>query len=275
MSHLEAEQNVPHRRFNQLTQSWILCSPHRAKRPWQGQVEKPSLDSLPEYDSKCFLCPRNQRINVQPGLESPFNPDYSNTFVFTNDFSALLPSNNNPLPPSSKENEELFQSEQVGGVCKVICFSPRHDLTLSQMKVEDIRKVVDTWKKEYEELAAKEEILYVQIFENRGEMMGCSNPHPHCQIWSSSFVPQDPLTEYQSFNSYFEKKKSCLLCDYLEMELKKAERIVTQNDGFVALVPYWALWPYEVLVLPKRHLRNLTEFDEESSNQFMISVISL
>ncbi|PRP77936.1 galactose-1-phosphate uridylyltransferase [Planoprotostelium fungivorum] len=327
----EKEWDTPHRRFNPLLNSWILCSPHRAKRPWQGQVEKASTDKLPQYDPKCFLCPRNQRVATGSG-ESPFNPDYKDTFVFTNDFSALLPAQESE---SAQVTGGLFQSESASGMCKVICFSPRHDLTLSQMEAKDIVKVVDTWRDQYEQLSKSSDIQYVLIFENRGEMMGCSNPHPHCQIWSSSYVPQDPKTELTSFSEYetknhscllcdyvkmeLEKKvrvvsqndtfvamvpywalnphphcqiwsssyvpqdpktelasfsqyetknHSCLLCDYVKMELEKKVRVVSQNDTFVAMVPYWALWPYELLVLPKKHVSSLSDFTAEDTAGF-------
>jgi len=255
----EKSWDTPHRRFNALTRTWVLCSPHRAKRPWQGQVEKPGVDVLPDYDPKCFLCPRNKRVATESG-ETPVNPDYPNTLVFTNDFSALLP----PQPDDAPSEGGLFQSEAASGKCKVICFSPKHNVTLAKMEKKDIEKVIDTWKTENEALSASPDIHYVLIFENRGEIMGCSNPHPHCQIWSSSYVPQDPHTELLSFKDYSEKNGGCcLLCEYVRIELEKKVRVVCENDTFVALVPYWAVWPYEIMVLPKRHFGNLAEFSEE------------
>jgi len=261
----EKEWDSPHRRFNPLLNGWILCSPHRAKRPWQGQLEKPVTDQLPQYDPKCFLCPRNKRA------QSDENPDYKDTFCFTNDYSALLAEQHDPLATTPVEKsgaDSLFQSSGVSGVCKVICFSPRHDLTLSQMDVPDIVKVVQRWTAEYLELCKNPQIEYVLIFENRGEMMGCSNPHPHCQIWSSSFVPQDPTTEINSMHQYFVKNHSCMLCDYARSEMEKGVRVVTQNESFLAVVPYWALWPYEVLLLSKRHLGSLADFSEKEVQDF-------
>ncbi|HKJ41976.1 MAG TPA: UDP-glucose--hexose-1-phosphate uridylyltransferase, partial [Sunxiuqinia sp.] len=237
----------PHRRFNPLTGDWILVSPHRSKRPWQGQVEKVVAAERPAYDPNCYLCAGNERAGGHK------NPDYKNTFVFKNDFSALL----NDTPEGSFSDGELFQAESESGLCKVICFSPNHSLTIPEMEVEDIRKVVDTWCAEFEELGSKEWINYVQIFENKGSIMGCSNPHPHGQIWSSSSVPVEPAKESERQLDYYKKHGRTLLSDYLQAELEKKERLLCKNDSFVALVPFWAVWPFEAMIVSKRAVSNV------------------
>lgn len=237
----------PHRRFNPLTGDWILVSPHRAKRPWQGQVEKAASDERPKYDPACYLCAGNERAGGK------INPDYKGTFVFTNDFSSLL----TDTPQGSVDQMDLFRAESEKGICKVICFSEDHSLTIPEMKVEDIRKVVDVWCNEYKELGSNEMINYVQIFENKGAIMGCSNPHPHGQIWSSSSVPTEPARESKTQKEYFEKHGTTMLGDYLKAELEKKERILFENGHFVALVPYWAVWPFEAMIISKRAVQNI------------------
>lgn len=237
----------PHRRFNPLTGDWILVSPHRAKRPWQGQVEKAASDERPKYDPACYLCAGNERAGGK------INPDYKGTFVFTNDFSSLL----TDTPQGSVDQMDLFRAESEKGICKVICFSEDHSLTIPEMKVEDIRKVVDVWCNEYKELGSNEMINYVQIFENKGAIMGCSNPHPHGQIWSSSSVPTEPARESKTQKEYFEKHGTTMLGDYLKAELEKKERILFENEHFVALVPYWAVWPFEAMIISKRAVQNI------------------
>jgi len=269
---MESSQDVPHRRFNILTQSWILCSPHRAKRPWLGQLEKNQIGSLPTYDPSCYLCPNNKRSNEGKSGETPVNPNYDGTYAFVNDFSALLPpitinqeESNTELKKDNGDSDELLISEEVNGICKVICFSPRHDLTLAEMEVKDIVKVIETWKREYEDIGNnnKQSIKYVQIFENKGAVMGCSNPHPHCQIWASSFIPKEPQQELDSMKTYYEKKHKCMLCNYLTTELSKKSRLVCENERFLVVVPYWALWPFEVLLISKKHIGNLSQFDND------------
>ncbi|TFG62084.1 MAG: UDP-glucose--hexose-1-phosphate uridylyltransferase [Spirochaetales bacterium] len=243
----------PHKRLNLLTGEWILVSPHRTKRPWQGKIETPAAEDMPRYDPSCYLCPGNKRAG---GIE---NPPYTSTYSFVNDFSALLPD----IPDETLEKGGLLQAKSERGLCKVLCFSPRHDLTLARMPAKDIAAVVDLWKKEYEEIAGDGSIGYVQIFENRGGIMGCSNPHPHGQIWADETVPVLPALETSKQAEYFEKHGSCLLCDYLRQELREKERIVCENGSFAALVPFWAVWPYEIMILPKIHCRSLKELTAE------------
>jgi UDPglucose--hexose-1-phosphate uridylyltransferase len=241
-------QQHPHRRFNPLTREWVLVSPHRAERPWQGRVETPSSPTL-QYDPDCYLCPGNARAG---GVH---NPDYKNTFAFDNDFAALLPTT--PTAQTA-DKHDLFLAEPETGICRVVCFSPRHDLTLAQMPERDVLGVVDTWTQEHAALSRRPGIAYVQIFENRGELMGCSNPHPHCQIWASSSIPNEPAEEKISLLEYQQKNNTCLLCDYLKREQSSGVRIVCENQFFLAVVPFWAIWPFETLLLSKRHVSDLT-----------------
>jgi UDPglucose--hexose-1-phosphate uridylyltransferase len=244
--------DYPHRRLNPLTGEWVLCSPHRTKRPWQGATEKLAEEGLPAYDPGCYLCPGNERAG---GLK---NPPYEKTFSFVNDFSALLPE----APQETMDEGGLLVARTETGSCKVICFSPRHDLTLPRMAPADIRGVVDLWVREWSDLDGRPGIAYAQIFENRGAMMGCSNPHPHCQIWATSIVPDLPAKEGERQAAYRREKGSCLLCDYLKKELASGERIVALNEGFVALVPFWAVWPFEMIVLPRRHMDGIDAMSE-------------
>lgn len=239
----------PHRRRNALNGDWVLVSPHRTKRPWQGQVEKNAPETRPDYDPGCYLCPGNERAGGKR------NPQYTNTFVFDNDFAALLPDG----PHGEVGSSELFQSQAETGVCRVICFSPRHDLTLPEMELGDLRRVVDVWAQQIEELGARPDISYVQVFENRGAIMGSSNPHPHGQIWANYTVPLEPAKEDQQQQLYFERHNRPLLVDYLAQELEAGERIVVQNRHWVVLAPYWAVWPFEVLLLPRRHVLSMPD----------------
>lgn len=246
-----AEQ--PHKRKNLLTGEYILVSPHRSKRPWQGQVEDLAPDNRPEYDPKCYLCPGNSRAD---GTQ---NPPYKDSFVFVNDFSALL--ENTPTEQFNEDNLLVAESER--GICKVISFSPRHDLTLPEMEVDAIKAVVDLWQQEFETLAANEWIKYIQIFENKGSIMGCSNPHPHGQIWAESSLPVEIEKESAQQKTYFERHGRTLLQDYVALELKKNERIIVDNAHFVALVPFWAAWPYETMIVSKRPVSTIQGFTEE------------
>ncbi|MCB0035990.1 MAG: UDP-glucose--hexose-1-phosphate uridylyltransferase [Anaerolineales bacterium] len=241
----------PHRRYNPLTGKWILVSPHRMKRPWQGQVEKTAPDDKPAYDPHCYLCPGNERAG---GVK---NPDYESTFVFTNDFAALLPET-----PAVEESaaDDLFQVQKVQGTCRVICFSPRHDLTLAEMSPAEIRTVVDLWATQIAELGPTYQ--WVQVFENRGSLMGSSNPHPHGQVWALDTLPNEPAAEDVHQRAYFEQHGAPLLLDYVKQEMGKQERIVVENDHWAAVVPYWATWPFETLVLPKRHILRLPDVTE-------------
>ena len=245
-------QDYSHKRYNILTGEWVLVSPHRAKRPWQGQNEEISTAQRPKHDPSCYLCAGNTRINGEK------NPDYKDVFVFTNDFAALQKSS-----PQFSVNEGLFKAESEQGICKVICFSPDHSKSLADMAIEDIDKVVKTWQKEYSVLGSNEMVNYVQIFENKGAVMGCSNPHPHGQIWSQSTLPNEVDKKDQQQKAYYSKNKRSILSDYLTQELEAKERILYQNDHFVVLTPFWAIWPFETMIVPKRHYRHIAEISED------------
>lgn len=242
----------PHRRLNLLTGEWVQVSPHRTQRPWQGQEEETAGDKKPEYDPKCYLCPGNDRAG------DASNPEYTSTFSFVNDFSALLPDTSN----EEINDNDLLISKGERGMCKVICFSPRHDLTLPEMELSQVEDVVDLWVKEYRELGEKPFINYVQIFENKGEVMGCSNPHPHGQIWAQETIPEEPAKELEQFKKYYEKHGCTLLSDYLELELERKERVVVENNHFAVVVPFWAFWPFETLVISKRPFARFTDMSE-------------
>lgn len=246
--------NQPHRRLNLLTNEWIQVSPHRTKRPWQGKQEDTKEDKEPAYDSECYLCPGNSRAGGKVT-----NPNYTSTFVFDNDFSALLPD----TFEGTINDKELLKAESEKGICRVICFSPRHDLTLPEMSQDDVRLVVDLWVDQYEELGSVPWINYVQIFENKGELMGCSNPHPHGQIWAQESIPEEPMKELAQQEEYFKKNGRTLLSDYLSLELNKAERVIAENDHFVVMVPFWAFWPYETLVVSRRPFARFTDMTND------------
>jgi UDPglucose--hexose-1-phosphate uridylyltransferase len=248
-----------HRRFNPLTREWILVSPHRAERPWQGAVEKVAAEPLPSYDPDCYLCPGNSRAG---GLR---NPAYAGTFVFENDFAALK--RTTVADRIDVEGKGLLVAVGEPGTCRVMCFSPRHNLTLSSMEAKDITEVVNTWTRQFEELGADPAINHVQIFENRGAMMGASNPHPHCQIWATHSLPEVPAKELAAQSEYRRSRSACLLCDYLALERSQGARIIGENAGFTAIVPFWAVWPFEVLLCSRRHLGSLTEFTAEERSQ--------
>ncbi|KXS11060.1 galactose-1-phosphate uridylyltransferase [Gonapodya prolifera JEL478] len=266
----------PHRRYNPLTDTWVLCSPHRAKRPWLGQVESLPPDNRPQHDPTCYLCPGNTRSD---GANQ--NSDYTSTFVFTNDFAAVKlsqPNYHNELANTVGTDSEaqsllssLLKVESVTGTCRVVCFSPRHDLTLAEMETEHIQEVVQTWTRETEDLGAVHGVNYVQIFENKGAAMGCSNPHPHGQIWATSDIPTEPARELASLAKYRASHDgACLLCNYVKLESKvssaaktsstpSSSRVVFSTEHFICLVPFWAVWPYEVILLSLRHASTLAE----------------
>ncbi|MGB3107608.1 UDP-glucose--hexose-1-phosphate uridylyltransferase [Sphingobacterium siyangense] len=242
----------PHTRIDILTGERVLVSPHRSKRPWQGQIEKSNSAERPQYDPECYLCPGNKRV------EGDQNPDYKESFVFVNDFSALLDANGD-----FEENEnDLFLTSAERGICKVISFSPRHDLTLAEMSVEELTGVVDVWQKEFIDFTKQGWIHYIQIFENKGSIMGCSNPHPHGQIWAQKGIPSIIQKEGQRQEDYFKKYGKSMLSDYLKAELQKKERIIVETAHFVALVPYWAKWPFETMIISKRHISTIAEFTD-------------
>lgn len=248
----------PHRRYNPLMDEWVLVSPHRAQRPWQGQKEDTNEPQRLTYDPSCYLCPTNQRVSGDK------NPDYTEPYVFTNDFAALK----NEEVSFQEPQNELFKLEPESGICRVICFSPRHDLTLPEMELIHIEKVIKTWIAQYQELGALETINHIQIFENKGSIMGCSNPHPHGQIWAQKSIPS--IVQKLDFNqkAYFEKHHTTLLSDYIKHELKNQTRVVVENEDFVALVPYWAIWPFETMIIPKRAVKSIDELTENEIKSY-------
>jgi UDPglucose--hexose-1-phosphate uridylyltransferase len=252
----------PHRRYNALTGDWILVSPQRTQRPWQGKQESAGGGPRPPYDPKCYLCPGNERAG---GAK---NPEYPSTYVFRNDFAAILPDGISAPP-----GDDLFRNQPVSGMCRVICFSPRHDLTLPEMPVEAIRAVIEVWAEQTEELGR--EYRWVQVFENKGEIMGCSNPHPHGQIWASDFIPNEPAKEDRQQRAYAADQGSVLLLDYLKLELEKVERVVVQNDDWIGLLPYWATWPYEMLLVPRRHILRLPDLNDSERRSLVAILKSL
>lgn len=251
-------QKGSHRRFNLLTGEWILVSPQRTKRPWQGKIESNSHQTLPVYRDDCYLCPGNKRANGET------NPDYTSNFIFNNDFSALQ----NDVEDVNIPETELLKSKSEKGICRVVCFSPKHNLTLAELEEQEIIKVVKVWQNEYSFLGSKPFINYVQIFENKGEIMGCSNPHPHGQIWAQESIPNEPLKEQVNQLKYFEEKKISLLSVYLNLEKQKQERIVFENESFLLLVPFWAIWPFETMIIAKRNISNILQLSETEVNEF-------
>ncbi|MBI2505903.1 MAG: UDP-glucose--hexose-1-phosphate uridylyltransferase [Candidatus Latescibacteria bacterium] len=247
----------PHRRFNPLTGEWVLVSPHRAARPWQGQVEPDFAAVPPAYDPDCYLCPGNARAG------GARNPDYTSTLVFDNDFAALLPSAEEGPPPAEGSASPLFRAEATAGLCRVVCFSPRHDLTLPELPLPAVEAVIHTWAEQTLDLGRRPFINYVQVFENKGAVMGCSNPHPHSQIWAGEHLPDEPAKELAAQHAYRRAQGSCLLCDYLAAEEQEGARVVAANEHFVAVVPFWAIWPFEILLAGRRHLASLADLTPE------------
>ena len=253
MSSVFDSKQHPHRRYNPLLDEWILVSPQRSKRPWQGQTEKQVAEKLAAYDPDCYLCPGNVRANGEK------NPDYKGVYVFDNDFGSLL----NEKVEFSADHSDFFRLKPERGINRVICFSENHSLTLPEMEKEDIKKVVDIWQQQYKELGAEDFIGHVQIFENKGQVMGCSNPHPHGQIWAQSSIPSAVLKTQENLKNYFEKNGRSLLQDYLAQELEAGERIVLENENFVAVVPFWAVWPYETMIISKRKITDMLMLTED------------
>lgn len=247
-----------HTRLNLLTGDWVLVSPHRMKRHWQGKTEDIIKDNRPAYDANCYLCPGNKRADGNQ------NPNYTAPYSFINDFSALLAD----TPTGSINENNLLIAKSESGICKVICFSPLHNLTLPQMKVDDIKKVITLWQEEFNNLSQNTTIKYIQIFENKGEIMGCSNPHPYGQIWASSSLPLELFKETEHQKKYFQQHQRSLLQDYIQLELEKQERIFLENEHFVALVPFWAVWSYETMIVVKEHLQYITQFSAPQQQSF-------
>ncbi len=253
MPFAETLRSINHRRWNPLKEEWVLVSPKRTQRPWSGAVEKSAGEKRPEYDPACYLCPGNKRA------QGDTNPSYDSVFCFDNDFAAL-----------SMDKEEakhdslngLIKTRSDGGRCRVVCFSPRHDLTIPQLPSSEIEKVIGTWKSEYKMLSSMPDIQHVMIFENKGQIMGCSNPHPHGQIWATAFIPNVPLREVFSQEEYYKKNGSSLFQDYVEWELKEEERIVCKNEDWVSLVPFWAVWPFETMILPRRQVGTISQLND-------------
>jgi UDPglucose--hexose-1-phosphate uridylyltransferase len=247
-----------HRRFNPLIGEWVLVSPHRAKRPWQGKVEQHSTFSVHNYDPNCYLCPTNKRANNE------FNPIYTDTYVFNNDFSSLQPE----VAELNENKIELLRVKSEKGICRVVCFSPKHNLTLAELELADIVKVVRTWKDEYSSLGSKPFINHVQIFENKGEIMGCSNPHPHGQIWAQETIPNELFKEQTNQYNYYKENHRTLLSDYINIEKQELERIVHENENFILLVPFWAVWPFETMIISKRSINSILQLSEQEITDF-------
>ncbi|XP_071440466.1 probable galactose-1-phosphate uridylyltransferase isoform X2 [Hetaerina americana] len=251
-----------HLRFNPLKGEWIVVSPHRMKRPWAGQVEPADEPDLPEWDPSNPLCPRATRSNGE------VNPDYCSTYVFTNDFPALM----EEVPHPPEDNDPLLRMAPATGTCRVMCLHPMLNKTISLMSSDEIEAVIDRWIEQMLDLGSR--FKWVQIFENKGQMMGCSNPHPHCQIWASSFLPNEPQVKDAKQRAYFEQHGRPLLCDYLEKELTRQERLVCTNDEWVCLVPFWAVWPFETMILPRRKVTQLQNLDG-SQRHFLAKIMKV
>jgi len=249
-------RQTSHRRWNPLLREWVLVSPHRTQRPWQGQVEKHTAEAKSKYDPNCYLCPGNPRAGGHK------NPDYAGTFVFDNDYAALVAD----APRGMIDESSLIVANSERGICRVICFSPRHDLTISNMELDEMVRVVRVWREQYQQLGAIDWVSHVQIFENRGEMMGASNPHPHCQVWANENVPNHPASEQSAMLEFVNTRRQCMLCTYLRLERTHTTRVVCQNEFFTVLVPFWAVWPFEVLVLANEHLTGIDQLSRDAES---------
>ena len=258
---------IPHRRKNILTGEWVLVSPHRTNRPWQGEISPSTNEKRQSYVSDCYLCPGNKRAG------GALNPQYTGTFVFTNDFSALL----EDVPSVKLHRNTLLSMKPERGICRVVNYSPRHDLTLAEMQENEIEEVIAAWQREFSSLGSRPHINYVQIFENKGSLMGNSNPHPHGQIWAQESIPMEPTKELNQFISYYKKNKRGLLADYLKLEMRRKERIVYENGSFVILVPFWAIWPYETMIISKRRISDILQLKETEKKDFAnaLSVLTI
>lgn len=253
----------PHRRFNPLTGEWVLVSPHRAKRPWQGQQEAVDNTPKPSHDPHCYLCPGNTRVNGE------VNPDYKGTFVFENDFAALMAD----TPDAPDSTDPLFQNSSARGTSRVICFSPDHGKSLPEMELPALEQVVDTWCAQAEELGKA--YPWVQVFENKGQAMGCSNPHPHGQVWANSFVPNSPAKEDVEQRAYHAQHGRPMLLDYVEREAAAGERVVIETEHWLAVVPYWAGWPFETLLLPRFAVKRLEDLSKEQRADLALAIKKL
>lgn len=249
-------KNSSHRRKNILTGEWVLVSPHRTKRPWQGMQEQEKELKTLKYDPNCYLCPGNTRANNE------INPDYKNTYSFINDFSAIL----DVKIENFKDN--LLEAHTESGICKVLCYSPNHSLTMPQMDESEIVSIIKLWQKEYKDLGSIENINNIQIFENKGESMGCSNPHPHGQIWAQKSIPTEILKKQNNFKKFYENNNQSMLLAYIKKELELKERIIYENESFVALVPFWAVWPYESMIITKNHRKSILELNEKEVTDY-------
>ena len=249
-----------HRRYNPLTGQWMLVSPHRAKRPWQGQQEAADTAEHPAYDPQCYLCAGNLRVTGER------NPAYTDTHVFTNDFAALM----RDVPDTPSGADPLFRTMAARGTSRVICFSPDHSKSLPELPLPALRRVVDAWCTESATLG--ETYPWVQVFENKGAMMGCSNPHPHGQVWACSFMPNEAATEDAQQRRYFAQHARTLLLDYAEREAASGERTVVQTAHWLAVVPYWATWPFETLLLPRFAVQRLPQLGDEQRDDLALAV---
>lgn len=256
MNHLFSEST--HRRWDPLKREWVLVSPHRTRRPWQGQTETSSADKPVQFDSQCYLCPGNLRAGGRR------TPEYAGTYVFDNDYAALR--SDEPHGEFDIKGAGLLRAATENGICRVLCFDPRHDLTLSTMGIDSVRRVVDEWANQESALSTLDSISHVQIFENRGAMMGASNPHPHGQIWATEHIPNEPLRELRSQRDYYLTNGSSLLLDYLRLEVEQSERIVAESEAWIALVPFWAVWPFELLLLPRQPVASLRDLGVSGRN---------
>lgn len=254
-----------HRRYNPLKREWVLVSPQRTARPWQGRVEALAAPDVPRHDPDCYMCPGNTRANGKK------NPQYVGAYVFENDFPALTPN----VPHENNGDGELLIASGEPGTCRVVCFSPRHDLRLPRMEQSAVRGVVDVWAEQQSELGALPWIHYVLPFENSGVLMGASNPHPHGQIWANAHLPNEAAQELVSTGAYLQTNRTCMLCDYVKLEGKRRERMVCENDWFAAVVPFWAVWPFETLVISKSHIGGIEDLNGEARSALAELLIRL